>query len=110
MVEETDGGVDGGGEPDLLHRVVVRGAQLRHGVGVADQLDDVTEEEGPEVVEALIRDQLARLGWLHVDHGQARNLSLRTEEGGVLHQQGGQQPSGEAVLEELLVRKSEVRS
>ena len=48
----------------------------------------MAEEESPEVVEALVRDQLARLGWLHVDHGQA---------------------SGEAVLEELLVRESEVR-
>ena len=85
MVEETDGGVDGGGEPDLLHGVVIRGAQLRHGVGVADQLDDVAEEESPEVVEALVRDQLARLGWLHVDHGQAGDLPLRAEEGGVLH-------------------------
>ena len=68
VVQQTHGGVDGGGEPHLLHGVLLRVLQLSHGVGVADQLDDMTEYKSSNVMEAVIRDHLPRLGRLDVNH------------------------------------------
>ena len=68
MVQQTHGGVDGGSEPHLLHSVLLGVNELSHGVGVADQLDDMTEDESSNVMEAVIRDNLSRLGRLDVNH------------------------------------------